>query len=348
MANLYFCLIGESSPVENPQAIAQNIRTAANYAGFNAVNLTTDISGTVGFERVKALIKEGVYIINDTFLVHLFPGGFPYPYIQISRELEWASAIPGPNCIGVFTQSMLESPQGIPHLISTLLRREIALEIAPFTYHLVSDYQPRDAETIGRFGLAAASWAKITVMDPNYTFDFAYDNKLPCVADLFETCDNMAPENALCLFTNRDICLVPEAIGVIRAWMRNTGSAMGFNRRIDVRRIEILGHNHLCNQTPYQGIDTFFWAKGALPEFTTHHKKLLLGREGWDVAFMLLFGGMKNLMPFNISYHISHASEWQYDENAQAGNKENRAALSEIDMPKVGLHNQKYPFYETI
>jgi hypothetical protein len=332
--NLYFFLGGESSPIENKAAIANVITSAAAYAGLNAIDLTHEISGTIGFNKVIDMVldNQGVWVINDTFLLHIFPNGFPCPYVQISRDAEWLASSHSKNTIGHFTQSMLEAPQGLAHLISVLKSGKKRTFLGHNTYHVANDYKPKDVDTVGRFGLAAASWAKVTVIDPNYTFSFFEQEDLPYVWDIFQACDDNAPEGSLCIFTNRDICLTPESIGVIRAWMFNTQLRRGFTKRIDTPRFDLFHHSQIADKTPYPGADTFFWKKGFLPDMPESFKSLLLGRVAWDSAFMDAFGGPKAYMPFNVTYHMKHDSDWQHSDSATNGNKHNLNILSKSHL----------------
>jgi hypothetical protein len=341
---IYIYLGGESNFIPDKQKILKTINKAAGSRGMEIKDMTLEISAMRGFDKIVDFIQQnpGFWVVNDTFLLHIFPDGFPWPHIQISRDVEWASATPQKRCCGIFTITMLESPQGTLDLAHSLTETGICPILNPKTYHLVNNYSPKDVDTVGRFGLAAASWSRISVADINYSFSFFEQEDLPYVWDILQACDDNAPDGSLCIFTNRDICLVPESTAIIRAWLANRKIFTGFNSRVDMKTFSLPTHKDLYNAKQYAGIDTFFWVQGHLPKPQIPHRQFLLGRETWDVAFKLLF---KHKLPYNISFHLAHDSDWQHSDSAQSGNKHNQHLASLLDMPKISLHLEKYPFY---
>ncbi len=346
--NVY--LGGESARIAEPELILQNIKTVASSQGFCVIDHTRAINRIRGFEKLGDYIlnNEGTWICNDTLPLHLFGDGFPHPYIQISRDYEWACAKPGPNCVGVFTQTMIEAPQGLLELSAALHSGPISVLPGYKTWHVVSEHPGRDNDTIARYGMAANSWIDIAKNDIHYAFHFFESEGLPYVWDIFEGIDSAAGEGDLCIFTNRDICFVPEATAIIRSFMTNRKINMAFNSRVDIITNKNYGHRDLYPGFQYSGIDMFCWLKGTLPNPHPALKQLVIGRESWDIAFAHFFGGATNRIPYNITYHMVHQSPWQTTEGNK-GNWHNNLLIGLINKDmNIGIAEKKFAYYETV
>jgi hypothetical protein len=324
---VFLSMNGESSKIENPAQIRANVARAAAAAGMDFEDLSEQIEGIRGWENLKALMEEpGIWVLNDSVMLHLAP---KFPYVQISRDIPWVTSDLGPNCIGLFTQAMLESMEGVLDLTHVLTRIQPVRQLSPVTIHMVNDYAPSDNGTIARHGLAAASWGHVCLHgDIHYQFQFFESDSLPHVWNIMEQLDEMAPEGSLCMFTNRDICLTPESTSIIRAFMANRGLTMAHAHRVDVANFAL----HSTRELPatfYPGKDLFCWIKGCLPRATGFHKNLVLGREGWDAAFGILFGGVKSKIPYPVIYHLVHEAEWTVNKD----NQHNQIVLSHIGLP---------------
>lgn len=346
--NIY--LGGESAKIAMPILLLNNIKRVAASQGLTPVDHTSKINQIRGFGRLRDYITAhpGIWVCNDTLPLHLFVDGFPHPYIQISRDYEWACTYPGPNCIGIHTQTMIESPEGQLELAASLHRRPVHMLPGYKTVHTVNEYSPSDNDTIARNGLAAVSWSKIAANDIHYKFDFYMADELPYVWSIFEEMDQIAEPGTLCLFTNRDICLVPEATAIIRSFMTNRSLKRAFGGRVDIITKNNYGHRDLYGAQQYAGIDLFCWIKGYLPKPHPAHRQLILGRESWDIVFAHLFGGIIHKIPYNVAYHTVHETNWQSPVGA-LGNWHNNMLIGLAnDGMEVGLHEEKYSFYENI
>lgn len=324
---LYLSLNGESSKILHPDLIRANVARGAAAAGLDFEDLTLEIDGIRDWKRLKTLLsRPGVYVLNDSVGLHL---GATNPYIQISRDLPWVTSTLDPNCIGLFTQAMLETGQGVVDLTSSLTKQAPIAQKAPETFHMVNEYVSGDSETIARHGLAAASWGRVChAGDIHYQFHFFDSQSLPHVWNIMEQLDQMAPAGALCIFTNRDICLVPEGPAIIKAFMANRGIDFAHAHRIDIHEFRLFDFRDL-NGPESAGKDLFCWIKGYLPPANSLHKNLMLGREGWDAEFGLLFGGTRTKIPYPVCYHLAHTSEW----NTGGDNSHNQIILSLLNTP---------------
>jgi hypothetical protein len=93
--SLFINLGGESALIKNKDQILSSICRAAAAIGLEAVDLSMEIDMIRGFENLKQFILDhnGLWVCNDTLLLHVFPNGFPHPYVQISRDYEWALSL---------------------------------------------------------------------------------------------------------------------------------------------------------------------------------------------------------------------------------------------------------------
>jgi len=347
--NLYINLGGESALIKDKEPILATIYRAAAAAGLTPVDTTTQFEMVRGFENLQNFILErpGKWVINDSISLHLFPDGFPFEHVQISRDYEWACTLPGPRCIGVHTHSMLASPQGAIELLASLHSKPIEPIEGFRSIHVVNEFAPSDNETICRNALAAVSWGKLALLDIHYKFVFFEQQSVPYVWDIFSQIDEFAEDGDLCIFTNRDICLVPEATAIMRSFMTNHGLKTAYASRVDILNFETADHKDLFSERQYGGIDLFCWVKGNLPKVSPVHKQLIVGYESWDAVFRILFGGSNHKIPYSICYHYAHDPKWQSKEGAD-GNYHNKLLSSLVNQNvPITFSSNGIPYYES-
>jgi hypothetical protein len=134
---------------------------------------------------------------------------------------------------------------------------------------------------------------------------------LPYIRDIIEEGCKIAGDNDIVALTNSDICLVPEAIGVIRGKMMDQQCC--FSRRVDVNNTEYRKTlRELSNMRVHPGADFFVFRKSWWEDNECQFPDMLLGCEGWDFVLrhiMLHTRSDAEIIP-PIVYHQNHPQFW--------------------------------------
>jgi len=280
---------------------------------------------------------DTLYIVADSLQFHLCTKS---PVIVICRSGQVYQSTPGQNCIGVLTQEMVfrdwnelaaciyrNQPQR-PHFDNKAARN----------YLLYSEHTPKDADSFYRYAFAAHSWGKIATQDP-YTILSGYQSdKLPRVNEMLkEAVEGCTHPDDIIILINRDIALIPEAIGIIRTFLETRNIEHCFAHRVDIQKHVHQSFVSLWGKPYNVGVDLFAIrpSSPAVPILTS--TPLYIGRTAWDHAWT---SQIKNRLPFNVAYHIDHIGEWKSDSpEIQRQNKENEQALWDM-MPHVKSYSE--------
>lgn len=313
-------LDGNSSKITDKNILI-NVRYALNSLGipFEVYKPHTD-----GFKRFhKDMNQEDtLYILNDSLQFHLCEK----PNILISRFPSWVQATPKPSTIGLFTQEMIShDPAQMIACIAknTSVRQHYDLNRAT-TYILVNDYTVTETHTLGRYGLAAYSWSKLCTMDIHASLLLHSCEGWPKVNEMLaDGISCFSHPDDLLIIMNRDICLVPEATGILRAHMDTHNLDACYAKRVDANTEGLLSFRDIKDAQEYEGIDLFAFRPNASCIKDLIDVPLLLGRVAWDNFWA---DKIKHKLPYNICYHLPHGSEWVTD-SGKDGNKENYVAI---------------------
>lgn len=171
---------------------------------------------------------------------------------------------------------------------------------------------------------ARRTWDAIAARDTNYRLvehqlkegqrssrDIGDKKRVPYINDIIDFGAEQASDDDIVVFTNSDVCLVPEALRQIRAKLANADCC--YSRRVDVQdNSKPMMLSDLKNQTAHVGADLFamrakFWRENrdAIP-------LLYLSFEGWDWVcrhWMRTYELNPEMSP-PIIYHGRHVSYW--------------------------------------
>jgi hypothetical protein len=279
---------------------------------------------TEGFKKLQEDMNQDdtLYILNDSLQYHLCEK----PNILVCRSAPWVQATPKPSTIGIFTQEMIghDASQMIACIAKSVpVRQHYNLNRAT-TYLLVNDYQVNETNTLGRYGLASYSWSKLSTVDIHASLLLHSCDGWPKVNEMLaEGVQCFSHPDDLLIIMNRDICLVPEATGIIRAHMDTHNLEACYAKRVDVHTDGLLFFDAIRNMPEYEGIDLFAFRPNASCINDLINAPLLLGRVYWDNFWA---DRIKNKLPYNVCYHLPHESEWT-NKNGEVGNKENMATI---------------------
>jgi len=285
---------------------------------------------TNGFKKLQEDMnqEDTLYVLNDSLQYHLCEK----PHILIARSHPWVQATPKPSTIGIFCQEMIghDASQMIACIAkNTSVRQHYDLNRAT-TYILVNEYQTQETHTMGRNGLASYSWSRLCNFDIHASILLHSSDDWPKVNDMLS--DGVScfshPDDIL-IIMNRDICLVPEATGIIRAHMDTHNLDACYAKRVDVATDGLLSFNDIKNMPEYEGIDLFAFRPNAKCIPSLLRVPLLLGRVAWDNFWADKIG---NKLPYNICYHIPHESEWTLSKGSD-GNEENYRVIHDYSTP---------------
>jgi hypothetical protein len=314
-------LDGNSSKITN-KSILINTRYALTSLG---IPFEVYKPHTEGFKKLQEDMnqEDTLYILNDSLQYHLCEK----QNILISRSAPWVQATPKPTTIGIFTQEMIghDASQMIACIAKNAsVRQHYDLNRAT-TYILVNDYQVNETHTLGRYGLAAYSWSKLSTMDIHASVLLHQTQEWPKVNEMLaEGIQCFSHPDDLLIIMNRDICLVPEATGIIRTHMDTHSLDACYAKRVDIHTDGLLSFDNIRNAPEYEGIDLFVFRPNAKSISELINVPLLLGRAAWDNYWA---DRIKNKLPYNVCYHIPHDSLWMSD-SGKDGNKENMLAIS--------------------
>ena len=285
---------------------------------------------TNGFKKLQEDMnqEDTLYVLNDSLQYHLCEK----PHILIARSHPWVQATPKPSTIGIFCQEMIghDASQMIACIAKNAsVRQHYDLNRAT-TYILVNEYQTQETHTMGRYGLASYSWSRLCNFDIHASILLHSSDEWPKVNDMLS--DGVScfshPDDIL-IIMNRDICLVPEATGIIRAHMDTHNLDACYAKRVDVATDGLLSFNDIKNMPEYEGIDLFAFRPNAKCIPSLLQAPLLLGRVAWDNFWADKIG---NKLPYNICYHIPHESEWTLGKGSD-GNEENYRVIHDYSTP---------------
>lgn len=164
---------------------------------------------------------------------------------------------------------------------------------------------------------------------------------VPFLRDIIDRLAKKLDRMDIIIFTNSDICFVPEAHDIIMSKFKDTSCC--FANRIDLpgplKKTESL--NSLRGREVYPGLDfiafrKFWWDENRLeiPDF-------LIGCEGWDhivKEFMVRKNPLSKIVQ-NIIYHELHHSFWEQHRFVNVGQKYN------LNLTKKWLNEHGLPVY---
>lgn len=292
-----------------------------------------------GFKKLKDDMNQDnvLYILNDSLQYHLCEK----PCIIISRSTPWVMSSAKPNCIGRLTQEMIQI--NITCLMAIIYRnKQMRQEFdgkSAFTHLICNTYESDKLETIGRFGIAAYSWHITSLSDIHLKINFITDDDakdLPRVNEILkqglELCEH--PDDIV-VMVNRDICLVKEATGIIRAFMDSQDIDACYAHRVDIKYTGLLQFKDLIGRQGYSGIDLFAFRANAKCLKEILSTDLLLARVGWDSFWA---SKIEYRVPFNICYHFPHNNEWTTDKGND-GNIFNLTSIANAGGLEVDYFN---------
>ena len=328
-------LDGNSSKITDKNILI-NTRYALTSLG---IHLEVYKPHTHGFKKLWEDMnqEDTLYILNDSLQFHLCDK----PHILICRSAPWVQATPRTTTIGIFTQEMIghDSSQMIACIAkNSPVRQHYDLNRAT-TYILVNDYQVNETHTLGRYGLAAYSWSKLCTMDIHASLLLHSCEGWPKLNEMLEEgIQCFSHPDDLLIIMNRDICLVPEATGIIRAHMDTHNLEACYAKRVDVLSEGLLSFHNIASIKEHEGIDLFVFRPNASCVKRLLDIPLMLGRAAWDNIWA---DEVKNKLPYNVCYHLPHDGEWQN----VAGEEGNRFNLESISKHSLA-HNIGVEHYE--
>jgi hypothetical protein len=285
---------------------------------------------SLGFKKLQTDLnqEDTLYILNDSLQFHLCEK----PHILICRSTPWVQSSPKPSTIGIFCQEMVghDASQLIACIAKNAsVRQHYDLNRAT-TYILVNEYQTQETHTMGRYGIASFSWSKLISFDLHATVLLHQSEGWPKVNEMLsEGVSCFSHPDDLLIVMNRDICLVPEATGIIRAHMDTHNLDACYAKRVDVHTDGLLGFNDIKDSPEYAGIDLFVFRPNASCIPALLAAPLLLGRIAWDNFWA---DRIKNKLPYNVCYHLPHQSEWTLSKG-EDGNRHNYIVIHDYSTP---------------
>jgi len=329
------CLDGHSSKIGNPAKVVHNVASACRTLGLPFEFYKNPMKGWIRF-RDELNQPDTLYILNDSAAFHLCE----MPHVLISRSGPWLKSDPKPTTIGRLTQEMI----GLNpiELIGIIARNKPMRQnhdlFAATTHFFTSEGRQKEVYNMARYGKASVSWEELIKKDIHTLFHFYESEGLPFVNQMLKDAIEIPTHpDDLIVITNRDICLAPEATGIIRAWMDSRNIDACFASRVDCIFNEPLSFSDLIQFEQYVGIDLFVLRPNAkcIPDLL--ETDLYFARIGWDSYWAHIIG---NRLPYSICYHYPHPSDWHKPENIEQ-NRFNQKQIAKSRFP-VPLEVNEY------
>lgn len=334
-------LDGHSSKINDENQILINIRYV-----LNALHIPMEIHQRHDVFSPELLLEEmnqedTLYILNDSLPFHLCEK----PNILLTRFTPWVESTPKPSTIGIFTHEMIAFEPS--QFIACIARNKPVRQhhnLAPCkTFILANEFTPGDSATIARNGFAAFTWNHLAQFDIHANVLLHTSEEWPKLNEmLHEGIQQFQHPDDILIVINRDICLVPEATGIIRAFMDTHNLEGCFAKRVDVQTNHLLWHKDIAGKTEYEGIDLFAIRPNAsfLPELLK--APFLLGRAGWDNVWA---NKVRHKLPYNVCYHFPHEQKWMSEEGKE-GNMHNLRIAEAITREKEPTADQYDRYYK--
>lgn len=263
-----------------------------------------------GFQRLWFDMNQPntLYILNDSLMYHFCE----QKCILISRAIPWVMSNPKPNVIGQLTQEMIATDVT---LLMAIIHRNLPMRQhtgnqAAHTYLMANNHIPQRLSRIAMYGAAAWSWHELSRYDIHFrpVFHTSDEPGLPKVNQILgEGLELLKHPDDILIVTNRDICLVKEAVGIIRCFMDSMDIDCCFSHRVDLKFDGLMHYDTISQYPASTGIDLFAFRRDAKCIDELLNIDLFLGRVGWD---SLWADKIKNKLPYNICYHYPHDSDW--------------------------------------
>jgi hypothetical protein len=149
---------------------------------------------------------------------------------------------------------------------------------------------------------------------------------LPLVNEMLkEGIQTFSHPDDILIFLNRDICLVPQATGIIRTYMDLHNISELYAKRVDVTSNGLLEFDQLAGMEEYEGIDLFAFRPESPVIADLIKTPLFLGRQAWDNFWA---SRIRHKLPYKIAYHQRHESDWE----TSKGEEGNRFNLTQISL----------------
>lgn len=316
--NVLVNLSGKSSPLYAGPTLLEWFRTALPDVSFVDV-------GSVRAEHITDLL--GLYdravclITCDTATLHL-ARSHPIPVIALCAE-GWNGSRPVVNPLFKCTYNQVWR-----HLSSMCHLIRQCTETHPKMIRLWQDYKAPNEKTANRELAAYETWigSEVVTMPFNprdypTTLDIGDTVDAPELKAVFDRAVYSYPKDII-VFANNDICILPQAVNVIRAAVNQYGCF--YSPRIDVDQVE-LPFSNILEGDEYAGADLFAmtadWWKACRDRFPN----LYLGFEGYDFVLraLMLESGLPKQSP--VVVHQRHDSSHWKGQNDRPGQKHNRS-----------------------
>lgn len=319
-------LEGNSSKIQKIRETERNIMQALQALGIPGDFLEWK-------ESLKELEQDlhqddTLYILNDSLPYHLCER----PSVLLTRSSPWVQSMARGNCIGKICHEVIATDYS--ELMGIIARnREMKptpME-APLNYLIYSEYVPGSLDASGRNGLAKFSWTLIRPKDIHFRILPYTCDGLPFVNQMLgEGLEAMQGDDDILIVVNSDICVVPEATGIIRTFMDSRGIDECFGSRVDIQSLAPLTFEQLVGMPICAGMDWFAFRKTSKVAEVLKTIPLYLGREGWDCAWA---SEVRHRLPFNLCHHWPHPSDWQ----SQKGEEQNKFNRHQIEWNFPGV-----------
>jgi len=322
---------GISSPVTGMERVKRNVFQGLRAAGLDVV----EYEQADDFIRAHAEFNDPntLYVVNDSVEYHMCDTA---PVIIMSRSIQWAQSSPKQNCIGRLTHEQLYLDYS--ELLAIIHRgtsmRPLADHFPAKNYLVFSEYTPRDSDTFKRHGWAQISWAKAIETDYHVELAPFSDEGLPMVNEMLAKSLELSQHpDDLIILLNRDICLVPEAVGMLRAFMDSRDIDACYLHHVNVRFDKPLTYTDIMNMPHDWGVDAFVFRPSAKVIQELVEVPLYLGRTDWDNYWASV---VKVRCPYNLIYHYPHTGEWKgSDPQVMAQNEQNQANIMAKVEPMI-------------
>lgn len=340
---------GHSAPYKHGDLFAELLKGTLDDIGVGYVDISQHrfshpLALVPLLERARSLVTVDSLPLHVAYATHT-------PVYALLRDSWYASSEPRRNWIGSTRyHAGLEEFDAIARSAARMspankVRNE--MRFCRQILHVVNDHEDLPERDRPRYDRAAATWGRCAGNDlehywhtvrhrtsSNNATQIGDRRKLPLVRDVFDFAVAHSNENDIVVFTNTDICLVPETGVVVRDAMVNHSCC--WSARCDVNSPAPSSLSASEIEPIHSGADLFAFTPQWWRLYRDELPPMFLGAEGWDWVMKRKMRETNGRAIRCVCYHEHHRQAW-VEELDSPSNRHNRKQMREF-AEKMGIN----------
>ena len=272
-----------------------------------------------------------LFITEDNHCYHI-AGKKRYKTLLIAPDTYAETPNLYKDTVGVITKAMLKDEAGLCIFAKAVIQQTPVKQIRGKVHYLTAQHHTGNIDQAARYGAAKITMAEVSRVEHNFQYHEYASTGLPKVNEMLRDGLDLLEDDDILVISNTDICITPDFVATVKAWLSCTGNSAGYISRIEVDKFpgESVDRGYLLSKPFFEGIDTFVFTK-SFDASTLITMPLEIGREGWDWAWVTVMGSSKKI-PFRLCYHYKHDSDWTTDKGKEGNTRNYRNIALNMDF----------------